>query len=135
MSGATETAVAIVFALPVKNAVTTVKYTKDGVEQSKDVPYTVQPAATHDEAVTLAKEKLTKEEAADPNADELAKAKVIDYFNQVMEANARQAARAGFLSDIEGPDRQIAAMAKKLVALKKNLTLAEAEAQIRALMS
>lgn len=117
-----------------KSASTTVKYTKDGVEQSQDVPYTVQLASSYEEAVTLATDKLTKEEAAGPDAVTLAKAKVLDYFNQVMEANARQAARAGFLSDIEGPDRQITAMAKKLVGLKKNLTLAEAEAQIRALM-
>jgi len=122
------------FALEPKAASTTVKYTKDGVEQSQDVPYTVQLAASYEEATRLAFEKLTKEEAASPNAAALAAGKVLDYFNQVMEANARQAARAGFLSDIEGPDRQIAAMAKKLVGLKKNLTLAEAEAQIRALM-
>jgi hypothetical protein len=126
--------IAPAFALEVKSATTTVKYTKDGVEQSQDVPYTVQPAATYEEATRLALDKLTREEAASADAPKLAAAKVVDYFNQVMEANARQAARAGFLSDIEGPDRQITAMAKKLVGLKKNLTLAEAEAQIRALM-
>jgi hypothetical protein len=116
-----------------KNATTNVKYSKGGVENAADVPYTVILADSLDSAVEILKGKLSEEDAKADNAAELATNKVVEYVNQVLEANARQSARAAFMTTVEGPDKQILAMAKKLAAVK-GITVEEAEKQVRALL-
>lgn len=113
-----------------KSGVTKVNYTKDGVEQSKDVAYSVSLAASEvtkdgetsyaatslSDALEIAKGKLSDEEKKNP--DENASKLIVSYFNQVAEQNARQAARAAFLNTLEGPEKAIAAMARKVAAVK-----------------
>lgn len=116
-----------------KEATTTVKFTKDGVESSQDVPYVVELADNKDHLLTLLTTKLTQAEQDSPEVLTHAEAKLVEYCNQIFESNARQAARAAFLATLEGPDKAIKAMAKKLAAVK-NITIEEAEKAIRAIM-
>jgi hypothetical protein len=115
-----------------KSGTTNVKYVKDGKEQAQDVNYSVELGTDLEGTVGILKTKLSEEEAK-ADADGNAVKKLVDYVNQILEQNARQAARAAFLASIEGPDKQIAAMAKKLAAVK-NISLEEAEKKIRAAM-
>lgn len=126
-----------------KSSTTEVKYMHEGVEKKEDVPYEAKQAVDLEGAMELAEEAIPAvgetvkgENDADvavtaENRQDLMVQWILAKFNQVMEANARQNARAGFLTSVAGPDKAIAAMAKKLASLKK-ITEAEAEKQIRA---
>jgi len=116
-----------------KEAATKVKYTKDGVETETEVPYIVELADSREHLMAILTTKLTQAEQESPEVAAHAENKLIEYCNQIFEANARQAARAAFLATLEGPDKAIKAMAKKLAAVK-NITIEEAERAIRAIM-
>jgi predicted Zn-dependent peptidase len=116
-----------------KNATTKVKFTKDGVESEQEVPYVVELAESLPNLREILKTKLTEEEKTSAEVETHIDQKLIDYCNQIFESNARQAARAAFLTTLEGPDKAIKAMAKKLAAVK-NITIEEAERAIRAIM-
>jgi len=116
-----------------KNAATKVKFTKDGVESEQEVPYVVELAESEENLRAILKTKLTEDEQNSAEVAEHVTKKLIDYCNQIFESNARQAARAAFLTTLEGPDKAIKAMAKKLAAVK-NITVEEAEKAIRAIM-
>ncbi len=124
-----------------KNATTEVKYTLNGEEKVENVAYTTKVAADLEGAMELANDSVPavgetvkdgdKEIAVTAeNRQDLMVAFILNRFNQVEEANARQAARARFLNTVAGPDKAIQSMAKKL-ASAKNITVEEAEKQIR----
>jgi hypothetical protein len=124
-------------AIETKSATTLVKYTKDGNELEQEVPYTAKQAPSLEDAMQIADETVAavgEKEGEIPvtaeNRQDLMVAWILSRFNQVMEANARQAARAQFLTSVAGPDKAITSMAKKLAALK-NISLVEAEKAIR----
>jgi len=119
--------------MAMKNATTKVKFTKDGVESEQEVPYVVELADSDEHALAILQSKLTEDEQKSENPTLLAIKKRVEYINQIFENNARQAARAAFLTTLEGPDKAIKAMAKKLAAVK-NITVEEAEKAIRAIM-
>jgi len=116
-----------------KNATTKVKFTKDGVESEQEVPYVVELADNQEHLMSILQTKLTEDEQKSEDVAGHTVKKLIDYCNQIFESNARQAARAAFLTTLEGPDKAIKAMAKKLAAVK-NITVEEAEKAIRAIM-
>jgi hypothetical protein len=124
-------------AVTTKTGETDVKYMQDGIEKVEKVAYSAQVASDLEGAMELADKTIAavgeKEGDTDVTADnrqDLMVAWILSRFNQVMESNARQAARAAFLNTIAGPDKAIASMAKKLAALK-GISQADAEAQIR----
>lgn len=124
-----------------KAAETLVKFTKDGKESEEKVPYSAKQADDLEGAMTLADEAIAKVgdkegevEVTEKNRQDLMVAWILSRFNQVMEANARQNARAAFLTSIAGPDKAIEAMAKKLASLKK-ISVEDAEKQVRAAFS
>jgi len=119
--------------MALKANTTKVKFSKDGVEQEKDVDYSVELAESAADVVRILKTKLTEDEQKSENVEALANDKMVDYVNQILESNARQAARAAFLAQIDGPDKAIKAMAKKLAAVK-GISIEEAEKAIRAIM-
>lgn len=133
-----------------KNGVTTVKFTSNGVESQKDVTYSVDLAASMggekndefiptslDDALSILKGKLSKEETAS-NPDLHATGLAVSYINQVLDQNARQLARSKFLADLEGPERTIVSLARKLMKAKldKGVTISEKDAieQIKMIM-
>ena len=131
---ATETATSVFE----KSAETEVKYVHEGTEKTEKVPYTAKQAANLEGAMELADaavaaigEKEDDTLVTAENRQDLMVAWILAKFNAVLEANARQNARNAFLTTVAGPDKAIAAMAKKLASLKK-ITEAEAEKQIRA---
>lgn len=121
-----------------KNSESLVKYSKDGKESEEKVPYTTTVVESLEDAMNLANDAVAKvgETEGDTvvtadNRQDLMVAWILAKVNQVLEANARQNARAAFLTSVAGPDKQIQTMAKKMAALKK-ITVEEAEKQLRA---
>lgn len=121
-----------------KTSETLVKYSKDGKEQEQKVPYSAPVVESLEDAMGLADGAIAKvgEDEGDvkvtaENRQDLMVGWILNKVNQVLEANARQNARAAFLTSVAGPDKQIESMAKKMAALK-NITVAEAEKQLRA---
>lgn len=134
-------------AITTKSSTTEVKYVKDGTEQKQDVPYTAKQVTDLEGAMELASEAIPaigesftedgKEvKVTEDNRTDLMANWILAKVNQVLESNARQAARAAFLNTVAGPDKQITQMAKRLVAVLamkgETVTEAEAEKRIRA---
>jgi hypothetical protein len=128
-----------------KSGTTEVKYVRDGAEQKEDVPYEAVLASDLEGAMELADKAIpaigetikdgdTETKVTAENRQDLMVQWILSRFNQVQEANARQNARAGFLTAVAGPDKQIQKMAKAMAALK-NIPLAEAEKRVRELLA